>query len=169
MSLALPIPPAWVAQALCIETDNPEEFFPEKGGSSRQAKAVCRRCDVREQCLEYALERQERFGIWGGLSERERRKLGQARRPATQDPERLAYIRRLRDSGMSNAAIATRLGMSRPNVSRLLRLTSAASDQPTQSQVRAWARTQGIDVNSHGNIPHTIRDAYIAAHRGDAA
>jgi WhiB family redox-sensing transcriptional regulator len=50
-------------------------FFPEKGGSTREAKKVCLTCDVRSECLEYALEHDERFGIWGGLSERERRKL----------------------------------------------------------------------------------------------
>jgi WhiB family redox-sensing transcriptional regulator len=66
--------PSWRDLALCAETD-PEAFFPEKGGSVRQAKAVCRGCDVRVQCLEYALEHDEKFGIWGGLSERERRRV----------------------------------------------------------------------------------------------
>jgi WhiB family redox-sensing transcriptional regulator len=53
----------------------PEAFFPEKGGSTREAKKVCRSCEVRAECLEYALEHDERFGIWGGLSERERRRI----------------------------------------------------------------------------------------------
>lgn len=66
--------PAWMAEGLCAQTD-PEAFFPEKGGSVREAKAICRACDVRENCLAYALEHQERFGIWGGYSERERRRL----------------------------------------------------------------------------------------------
>ncbi len=65
---------AWQADALCAQTD-PEAFFPEKGGSTRDAKRICTTCDVRDQCLEYALQNDERFGIWGGLSERERRKL----------------------------------------------------------------------------------------------
>ena len=52
----------------------------EKGGSTREAKRVCLSCDVRSECLEYALAHDERFGIWGGLSERERRRL--KRRPA---------------------------------------------------------------------------------------
>ena len=65
---------AWMHQALCAETD-PEAFFPEKGGSTRSAKDVCRACNVRAECLQYALDHEERFGIWGGLSERERRKL----------------------------------------------------------------------------------------------
>ncbi|WP_282959284.1 WhiB family transcriptional regulator [Cellulomonas fimi] len=64
----------WQERALCAQTD-PEAFFPEKGGSTREAKKVCTGCEVRVECLEYALEHDERFGIWGGLSERERRKL----------------------------------------------------------------------------------------------
>jgi len=70
---------SWQERALCAQTD-PEAFFPEKGGSTREAKRVCLSCDVRSQCLEYALAHDERFGIWGGLSERERRRL--KRRPA---------------------------------------------------------------------------------------
>ena len=65
---------SWQERALCAQTD-PEAFFPEKGGSTREAKKVCARCEVRAECLEYALAHDERFGIWGGLSERERRKL----------------------------------------------------------------------------------------------
>jgi WhiB family redox-sensing transcriptional regulator len=64
----------WQERALCAQTD-PEAFFPEKGGSTREAKKVCTGCEVRAECLEYALANDERFGIWGGLSERERRKL----------------------------------------------------------------------------------------------
>lgn len=64
----------WQGEALCAQTD-PEAFFPEKGGSTRDAKRICGSCDVRGECLEYALQNDERFGIWGGLSERERRKL----------------------------------------------------------------------------------------------
>ncbi len=66
--------PAWKDRALCAETD-PEAFFPEKGGSTREAKRVCASCDVRGDCLDFALSNDERFGIWGGLSERERRRL----------------------------------------------------------------------------------------------
>ncbi len=68
---------SWEDRALCAQTD-PEAFFPEKGGSTREAKKVCRSCEVRAECLEYALEHDERFGIWGGLSERERRRLKRA-------------------------------------------------------------------------------------------
>ncbi len=59
-----------------MRPDGPGGFFPEKGGSTREAKKVCTSCEVRAECLDYALANDERFGIWGGgLSERERRKL----------------------------------------------------------------------------------------------
>ncbi len=64
----------WQDRALCAQTD-PEAFWPEKGGSTREAKRICGRCDVKVECLEYALAHDEKQGIWGGLSERERRKL----------------------------------------------------------------------------------------------
>jgi WhiB family redox-sensing transcriptional regulator len=64
----------WQERAMCAQTD-PEAFFPEKGGSTREAKKVCLGCEVTEQCLRYALVHDERFGIWGGLSERQRRRL----------------------------------------------------------------------------------------------
>jgi WhiB family redox-sensing transcriptional regulator len=68
----------WQAQANCMGVD-PDLFFPERGGSTREAKEVCRGCVVREDCLEYALANGEKFGIWGGMSERERRRVRRAR------------------------------------------------------------------------------------------
>lgn len=64
----------WTREALCTEVDT-EIFFPEKGGSAREGKAVCQTCPVTAACLAYALRHDERFGIWGGRSERERRRL----------------------------------------------------------------------------------------------
>ncbi len=64
---------AWMLEAKCLDAD-PEAFFPEKGGSTREAKRICATCPVREECLDFALTEDERFGIWGGLSERERRR-----------------------------------------------------------------------------------------------
>ena len=69
--------PWWWFAGLCAQTD-PELFFPEKGGSTRQAKAVCAVCPVRAQCLEHALAHDERHGVWGGTSEPERRRLQHA-------------------------------------------------------------------------------------------
>lgn len=72
--------PEWYPRALCAQTDS-DSFFPEKGGSAREAKRTCLACDVRVQCLQYALDNDEKFGIWGGLSERERRLLKRRARP----------------------------------------------------------------------------------------
>jgi WhiB family redox-sensing transcriptional regulator len=69
---------AWQAQANCMGVD-PELFFPERGSSTREAKEVCRGCVVRVECLEFAIANGEKFGIWGGMSERERRKVRRAR------------------------------------------------------------------------------------------
>ena len=55
--------------------DRPGGVLPREGWSTREAKKVCLTCEVRNDCLESALSNDERFGIWGGLSERERRKL----------------------------------------------------------------------------------------------
>jgi len=68
----------WQRQANCMGVD-PDLFFPERGASTREAKEVCRGCVVREDCLEYAITNSEKFGIWGGLSERERRRIRRAR------------------------------------------------------------------------------------------
>ena len=69
---------SWQRQANCMGVD-PDLFFPERGASTREAKEVCRGCVVRADCLEYALANGEKFGIWGGLSERERRKIRRRR------------------------------------------------------------------------------------------
>ena len=71
-------PVEWQNDARCTEVD-PEIFFPERGGSSRAARTVCAQCNVRAQCLEYALNNKEQFGIWGGTSERERRRIRKER------------------------------------------------------------------------------------------
>ncbi|MFD1660616.1 WhiB family transcriptional regulator [Streptomyces caeni] len=62
---------AWQEQALCAQTGT-DFFFPEPGSSVREAKRICGLCEIRSECLAYALENDERFGVWGGLSEKER-------------------------------------------------------------------------------------------------
>src|SRR3546814_2687101 len=75
---------SWQDYANCLGVD-PDLFFPERGASTREAKEVCRGCVVREDCLEYALVNGEKFGIWGGMSERERRRLRRQRALARRD------------------------------------------------------------------------------------
>lgn len=70
---------AWRELGLCAQTD-PDAFYPEHGGSATEAKRICAGCEVRDRCLADALARDERFGIWGGLSGYERRRLRAARR-----------------------------------------------------------------------------------------
>lgn len=77
-------PQPWADLALCAQTD-PDLFFPEKGGTTAAARRVCRACEVRTDCLEWALENGERYGIWGGLSERQRRKITNSP-PQRKDP-----------------------------------------------------------------------------------
>lgn len=85
VGLDLPEIPAWVGLALCAETD-PEAFFPEPGAVSADlialAKRVCARCDVREDCLDYAVEHRVEHGIWGGQTVRERERERRGKAPA---------------------------------------------------------------------------------------
>jgi len=74
---------SWQEYANCLGVD-PDLFFPERGASTREAKEVCRGCVVRGDCLEYALRNSEKFGIWGGMSERERRRIRRQRAMARQ-------------------------------------------------------------------------------------
>lgn len=61
----------WMDLGVCAETD-PDSFFPEKGQPTMPAKKVCARCPVAAECLEYALREDIRFGVWGGMSEKQR-------------------------------------------------------------------------------------------------
>ncbi|MFJ4654218.1 WhiB family transcriptional regulator [Nocardia sp. NPDC088792] len=65
----------WHQYAVCAQTD-PESFFPGKGSSPRAAKRMCLSCNVRDECLQYALANDQRFGVWGGMTARERRRYG---------------------------------------------------------------------------------------------
>ncbi|MEV6249681.1 WhiB family transcriptional regulator [Streptomyces sp. NPDC051742] len=65
---------SWREDALCAQA-GPEFFFPAPGSSTREAKQLCGACEGRVACLEYALRHDERFGVWGGLSEKERVRL----------------------------------------------------------------------------------------------
>jgi WhiB family transcriptional regulator, redox-sensing transcriptional regulator len=71
--------PAWRQSAACRGVD-PDIFYPVSDEEAEEAKAVCRGCTVRETCLEYALAHRERDGVWGGATERERRRIIRQRR-----------------------------------------------------------------------------------------
>jgi len=69
-------PPDWTAAAACLDAD-PRWFFPDRGGRVTRAKRICAGCEVRAECLEMALAGNEKYGIWGGLGEGDRRRLRQ--------------------------------------------------------------------------------------------
>lgn len=73
--------PVFSGPALCAETD-PDAFFPEKGRTAPEAKAVCARCEIRDECRDWAISTGEPHGVWGELSERERRRLREKGAPA---------------------------------------------------------------------------------------
>ena len=77
---------SWQSSANCLGVD-PGLFFPERGESTREAKAVCDGCSVRVECLDFALDASEKFGIWGGMSERERRRLRRTRHQTVRQAE----------------------------------------------------------------------------------
>jgi WhiB family redox-sensing transcriptional regulator len=68
----------WQENARCAGVD-PDLFFPKEYERSDEAKAICHECPVRQECLEYALAHGEKFGVWGGLTERERRRVRRQR------------------------------------------------------------------------------------------
>jgi WhiB family transcriptional regulator, redox-sensing transcriptional regulator len=72
--------PAWQEHAECAHYAGQVDFFPARGESVRDAKAVCTVCPVKNECLEFAMRFKVAHGVWGGLSERERRTLRRERR-----------------------------------------------------------------------------------------
>lgn len=70
--ITLPDPAPWMEQALCAQSD-PDAWFPERGDSVTIPRRVCQDCPVRVECLTYAIENNEREGIWGGLTGYQRR------------------------------------------------------------------------------------------------
>ena len=69
----------WRQYAACQGVE-PEIFYPTSDEEAEVAKAVCGQCPVRQPCLEYALAKRERDGVWGGATEKERRRMLRQRR-----------------------------------------------------------------------------------------
>lgn len=80
-SVALRWAEPWMSEGICSQVDG-DLWFPEKGSSTAPAKRICMGCPVRERCLEWALDNNERFGVYGGKSERDRRKIAKERQVA---------------------------------------------------------------------------------------
>ena len=129
-------PPEWTTDALCAEVD-PELFYPETGLPNRDAKRVCSRCDVRAACLAHAIANRERFGVWGGTTAWERRRMV---RPVVRQPlgrrrpdKREGVVRRLAAT-LTDPEIAVRLECSPRTV---LRIRGAAGIPPARNRVGA--------------------------------
>jgi WhiB family redox-sensing transcriptional regulator len=120
---ALPVPAlaGWRYRAACRGADL-RVFFPGRGEPAEPARQICARCPVRQPCLDYAISHGIVHGIWGGLSERDRRTLrtrhlGAARR------ERDEAIAAASAAGSTTAAIGRAFGLARTSVSRVLART----------------------------------------------
>lgn len=113
--------PKWMDEGICAQTD-PDAFYPEKGGSTAPAKLICMRCPVAGACLEYAQENHEYYGIWGGLSARERRRLREPVRqfgPPNDDPDLIRRVRELLAQDFHPDVVASLAGTSSRTVCRI--------------------------------------------------
>jgi WhiB family redox-sensing transcriptional regulator len=108
----------WRELAACHGADL-NLFFPERGESAEPARRVCAACPVRQPCLDYAITNRIAYGIWGGLTERERRAL-RSRWVRASRRDRDRAIRAAETAGYTAAAIGRSFGLSRTSVSRVL-------------------------------------------------
>jgi WhiB family redox-sensing transcriptional regulator len=108
----------WRRLAACHGTDL-NLFYPERGESAEPARQVCAPCPVRQPCLAYALSNRITHGIWGGLTERERRPL-QTRWVQDARRDRDRAIVAADAAGYTTAAIAHSFGLSRTSVIRIV-------------------------------------------------
>jgi WhiB family redox-sensing transcriptional regulator len=117
---ALPVPAlaGWRYQAACRGTDL-EVFFPGRGEPAEPARQICAGCPVRQPCLDYALSHGITHGIWGGLTERDRRPL-RVQHTAAARRERDQAIAAAAAAGNTMAAIGRTFGLAATSVSRVL-------------------------------------------------
>jgi WhiB family redox-sensing transcriptional regulator len=114
----------WLSNGPC-RTEDPEIFFPvgdgkEAARKAAEAKAVCQRCPVQERCLQWALESRQDTGVWGGMSEKERRRLHGRKAYRTRPDglsvlehiwrDRLPEFHQLAARGLSPKEIAQQMG-----------------------------------------------------------
>jgi WhiB family redox-sensing transcriptional regulator len=111
-------PAGWRYRAACRGADL-EFFFPGRGESAKPARQICARCPVRQPCLDYALSHGIVHGIWGGLTERDRRPL-RVHHTAAARQQRDAAITAAAAAGSTMAAIGRTLGLAATSVSRVL-------------------------------------------------
>jgi WhiB family redox-sensing transcriptional regulator len=115
-------PEPWMVDGRCrVEDIPPDVFFPSRGESLALPKSICARCPVKVQCLDYALRTRQYHGVWGGASERERRRMRSAiAAERTTVDDTAARIRHMRAWGLTDQEIARELGISTRAIYRRL-------------------------------------------------
>ena len=126
----------WRELAACRGADL-EVFFPERGESAGPARRVCAVCPVRQPCLDYAISNRIVHGVWGGLTERERRAL-RSRWVRTSRRDRDRAILAADTAGYTAEAIGRSFGLSRTSVTRIVRAgTEGAAPEADRSEPQA--------------------------------
>ena len=172
----------WSAQAACRTTD-PDELFVQ-GAAQNRAKAVCTGCPVRTECLADALDNRVEFGVWGGMTERERRALLR-RRPTVTSWRRLLETARTeyergtgilpsttrRDAGLTRTYVAVPCGVSRPGPVTAL---ASAGRRRTVSLRPVTGREPVADVPQPREVVHVagqggdLGHGHLRVHGGEA-
>jgi WhiB family redox-sensing transcriptional regulator len=113
---------SWREDARCAQVD-PELFFPEKGQPTSDAKKICATCAVREQCLQWAMAANQRHGVWGGLTARERSSLarGEDSHATARNTEREDSIFQLHTASVPPTEIALRFAITERSVHRIVK------------------------------------------------
>jgi WhiB family redox-sensing transcriptional regulator len=132
----------WRLRAACHGTDL-DLFYPERGESAGPARQVCAQCPVRQPCLEYALSNRITYGIWGGLTERERRPLqSEWVKAARRDRDRAVLAADA--AGYTTAVIGRSFGLSPISVVRIVRAGNEnARPEPDRFAVQAFFHDEG--------------------------
>lgn len=155
--------PEWMENSNCLDAD-PETFFPVTQNDSFAAKLICAECPVLAKCALMAIETREQYGVWGGLTEDERKSV-------RRNPHRLAYFH-ARLAEILDRSRASRLPHRRPEVHSTTPGASRHMDYAERltylgvsaAAIRAWATTHGLRVPGRGKLPHTVIDAYENGH-----
>jgi WhiB family transcriptional regulator, redox-sensing transcriptional regulator len=114
----VPAPAGWRERAGCCGAGL-DVFFPGRGESAEPARRICASCPVRQPCLDYAISHSITYGIWGGLTERDRRAL-RTRHVSTARRDRDEAIAAAAAAGSSKAAIGRAFGLTATSVTRVL-------------------------------------------------
>ena len=132
----------WRERAACCGADL-DLFYPERGESADPARLVCARCPVCQPCLEYALSNRIASGIWGGLTERERRPL-QSEWVQAERLDRDRAVLAADAAGYTTAEIGRSFGLSSISVTRIVRTgNEGACPEPDQFAVQSLFQDEG--------------------------